>query len=187
MTREEIAALASRAKMVNEMEDSFSWKVKDRRSSKSRLTFIEQVRFHQALYRLWLFCSMYGLEAISEDDNELFSDTGVRRKFFAAFSTSQLEEILDVLEFLNDIAQRTLTRDGDHIEWSDAYTLASDWLPFCGPEILWEVHTTGSCDMDNRYEESLIEASENDIQPSACFFQLEEILKERKSARFSSN
>lgn len=90
---------------------------KDRSSQASRLTSLESYKFRRALYRLWLYFAVYGLqvgddklnenqeldeEDEDEDDNQ-FEDIFVKRQsFLNCFTGLEFDEIDRISDFFEE-------------------------------------------------------------------------------------
>ncbi|KAH7913801.1 hypothetical protein BJ138DRAFT_1124096 [Hygrophoropsis aurantiaca] len=164
ISNREIKALPSKASVVQELENTFSYRAKDRRFKTSQLTPVERLRFQKAAYRIWLYSSLYGFEGCvvrrrrtdatfdlfaedidAEDIADYTEDCSLKqKKFFYQFPTPEVREIGEVVTFMKDIA-----RQSEEIGLVDDFE-ASNWYLedialFHGPE---EVYLTSMGDAD---------------------------------------
>ncbi|EGN98506.1 hypothetical protein SERLA73DRAFT_183555 [Serpula lacrymans var. lacrymans S7.3] len=159
ITCDEAVKMSHHLKVVNELEDLFSWRQKDRTSSTSRLSDMESLRFRRAMYRIWLFSSIYGRPSVPEggflfdEEDEaganMLESIIKQRGFMSSFSASELQELERVMCFLSEIAK-----------WSgDANTCfiiaTRTWVGHalsCGPQTILQAYN-GKLDELNVLEE----------------------------------
>ncbi|OJA17762.1 hypothetical protein AZE42_04860 [Rhizopogon vesiculosus] len=107
-SRRDIRSLVAVSNTVQELENLFSLRMKNRRFQTSQLSLAESTRFQKAMYRLTLFSAIYGIESprLVEDDSDEGLELAVeeaqnlRKSFFSCFTTPELREIQRVDFFL---------------------------------------------------------------------------------------
>ncbi|KAF9817511.1 hypothetical protein IEO21_03362 [Rhodonia placenta] len=102
LTRAEANLLEWHGPVVQELEDIFSWRNKDRASPKSTLTLAESSRFCSAMYRFWLYCEVHGPPEYWEDDEpQDFSQECAN--FFKAYVLDDIFDIARAADFIADL------------------------------------------------------------------------------------
>ncbi|PCH33371.1 hypothetical protein WOLCODRAFT_147473 [Wolfiporia cocos MD-104 SS10] len=103
--RREAERLVKNGIVVRALEDVFSWRCKDRRSSSSRLSPEESMRFHRAMYCFWLFCGIYCIPAkgVSNSSGAEINHSEHHAQFLRSFSAEELLEIRRVADFCADL------------------------------------------------------------------------------------
>lgn len=145
---QEAHMLAKNAKIAHTLEALFSWRCKDRTSRVSKLTNDESLRFQSALYRLWVYSVVYGMQPRSNDeedndDNDV-ADNGIldiqtirprRQSFLDSFTMPHLDEMEQVASFLKDIATWVIRAN-----WRDAHIIDGfgDLALYNGPRAVLE-------------------------------------------------
>ncbi|KAK7468928.1 hypothetical protein VKT23_003423 [Stygiomarasmius scandens] len=151
LTTDEARLVTENAKVVNRLEDLFSFRHKDRKFQTSRLTPTESYRFRRAMYRVMLFCRVFyfglvpfldwlGLDEEGrldfdpdEVDPEVISRILLaRRVFLKQFDSEDLVQIYAVYRFLLEL-----------VRWVDlgnnSVTLDyPDYVIYYGPEKVLE-------------------------------------------------
>ncbi|KAH7923083.1 hypothetical protein BV22DRAFT_1036762 [Leucogyrophana mollusca] len=134
LTNEEVRMLVDKAKVVEGLEDIFSWREKDRNFTTSQLSAAESARFHRAMYRIWLFATIYGHTACVHRDDIEFDEHETRqheKKFLASFVTPELREIERLATFMCQIA--TWAENAGYTEHEYFGDSFSDFALFHGP------------------------------------------------------
>ncbi|TRM63865.1 hypothetical protein BD626DRAFT_547677 [Schizophyllum amplum] len=110
MTSREVNFMTTMSENVRQLEDIFSRRHKCRRLSTSQLTYDESRRFRQGVYRILVFCRLYGVNdrlhrELSEDwDDEAVDEAREQRyMFLKQYSTVALHEIHMVAQFLQQL------------------------------------------------------------------------------------
>ncbi|KAJ7501048.1 hypothetical protein B0H11DRAFT_1993456 [Mycena galericulata] len=105
--------LEKNSRVVEELEDIYSLKNKDRTSSKSLLTQDESWRFRRAMYRIMMFCNMFTEEPFEGEDIDDTMEGRVemirlqRIAVLDEYSTVELHQLYSVVKFMRGIV-RTL-------------------------------------------------------------------------------
>ncbi|KAF9461497.1 hypothetical protein BDZ94DRAFT_1310514 [Collybia nuda] len=176
ITPSEARILAHNAQTVQELEDCYSFRRRDRTSRTSVLTHIESKRFQRALYRIILLSFAYGLDSISYQDKSLrqfFSDPDeldrnyVKQKRFLNRFVSEEDGILGG------------GADGSFSGCLDVY----DWDLECtyfavGPAVILDCYKNGTAHM---HTGPVLKRFKEDNGPYSKFITLtvEILLKER--------
>ncbi|KAL0960749.1 hypothetical protein HGRIS_005772 [Hohenbuehelia grisea] len=120
LTKEETKALLRVARTAGRLEHIFSWMEKDK-TRKHALSPEESWRFRRAIYRVMLYCEIFGPERayehpdespfFAQEDDEVDIDDirALRRKrkvFLDAFNALELLELHSVLIFLESLLER---------------------------------------------------------------------------------
>ncbi|KAJ6612869.1 hypothetical protein B0H10DRAFT_2050792 [Mycena sp. CBHHK59/15] len=119
---------------VQSLEDVFSLRHKNRTSKTSTLFAAESARFHRALYRIMMYCMLFGPNshsaAVHTDFGERIQQH--RRAFLGAFSSAELYALHSTLEFLRELVN--WVTNPEELEFVDGahpanITLAAGPLP----------------------------------------------------------
>ncbi|THV02975.1 hypothetical protein K435DRAFT_836045 [Dendrothele bispora CBS 962.96] len=96
--------LTINAEVVNQLEDLFSLRHKNRHFKTSQLTPTESFRFRQAMYRVMLYCNVFHRDHykrwVFEDSDEFKRIQSAKERFLAEFCSRELLRIYDVSCFL---------------------------------------------------------------------------------------
>ncbi|KAH7910115.1 hypothetical protein BJ138DRAFT_1009494 [Hygrophoropsis aurantiaca] len=138
ITSEEVRMLVEKVKVADALEDLFSCRYKDKRFPNSQLTAVESARFHSAMYRLWLFTSIYGCQGRDDDDEiDVEAMRLIETKYFASLTTTQLREVERVVTFLirlSNSSEHTYESHYDIDNFSPQFSL------FNGPHAVLKAH-----------------------------------------------
>jgi hypothetical protein len=99
-----------------------AYRNKDRTLRKSQLSHAESLRFHRAIYRIWLLSLTYGMGSTTgdprrRDDND-YPDSRLevylskQKEFLAKYTSTELHEIRTVALFLYSLAIWAMAVDG---------------------------------------------------------------------------
>ncbi|KAJ7098583.1 hypothetical protein B0H15DRAFT_821305 [Mycena belliarum] len=120
LSPEERARLQKNAGLVNELEDRFSLRHKDRTSKTSQLTALESHRFARAMYRIMLYCEVFYLplnlddiDSMEDEEDDIEKIQKARQKMLEEYSTAELLEIRDAVDFLHELIKEVLDDDDD--------------------------------------------------------------------------
>ncbi|KAF9061443.1 hypothetical protein BDP27DRAFT_1338083 [Rhodocollybia butyracea] len=121
ITAEETHKLVPNAKLVERMEDLFSFRYHDRHSSSSQLSLSESTNFRKAVYHLMLYSSIfhpsswpYVDDDSDESDFERRSREQLRKriKLLSALHTPELLQMHSAAEFLREMLSYCMRSDG---------------------------------------------------------------------------
>ncbi|KAJ7752383.1 hypothetical protein B0H16DRAFT_1317503 [Mycena metata] len=113
ITAEEKRKLQENSKIVDELEDVYSFTQKDRTSRTSVLTPDESHRFRRAMYRIMLYTGIFRGDRYDIDQLEELSDEDIkhiqaqRTAVLSEFPTDELREIWAVVRFLRGVFEQT--------------------------------------------------------------------------------
>lgn len=152
LSREDITSLVAISTAVQELENLFSWRMKDRRYKTSQLSLVESTRFQKAMYRLSLFSAVYGHNAyesnIETDSDEEEIDSALeeakklRKGFFGSLSTPELRDIQRIETFLRGIIARAEGAQFTTIPPA-IYSPESSFVLYCAPHNVIDVYKGG--------------------------------------------
>ncbi|EIN11426.1 hypothetical protein PUNSTDRAFT_141795 [Punctularia strigosozonata HHB-11173 SS5] len=100
--REEVRQLVGNARSINELEDLFSWRYKNRTNNRSQLTADESLRFHRAAYRYWTYCRVFGLIPGEPQPADSLDTDALGLRYLEQFPDDELRAIEAVVLFARE-------------------------------------------------------------------------------------
>ncbi|KAJ7440805.1 hypothetical protein B0H11DRAFT_2098339 [Mycena galericulata] len=121
ITAAEEGNLENNSRVVEELEDIYSLKNKDRTSRKSLLTQDESWRFRRALYRIMMFCNMFTEEPFLGEDIDDTMDGRVemirlqRIAVLNQYPTVELHQLYSVVKFMRSILRTVIIHPRERV------------------------------------------------------------------------
>ncbi|KAJ7450359.1 hypothetical protein FB451DRAFT_1146309 [Mycena latifolia] len=169
LTPEERARLQKNAGVVNQLEDIFSLRHKDRTSKTSQLTALESRRFARAMYRVMLYCELFYLplnlddiDSLEDEPEELEKIQKARRALLNEYPTPELLEIRAAVAFLHELIEEVLD-DGD-------FDRLKDICISTGPAVILQAYLTKATDVFEEAHEPEVMTSGEDNALFGAFF-----------------
>ncbi|KAJ6555350.1 hypothetical protein DFH09DRAFT_1165238 [Mycena vulgaris] len=182
LSPEERMRLQKNAAIVNQLEDIFSLRHKDRTSKTSQLTALESHRFTRAMYRVMLYCELFYLplnlddiDSMEDEPEELEKIQKARHAMLNEYTTSELLEIRAVVAFLHELI-------GEVVDEGDADRL-KDICIATGPAVVLEAYLAKAAEPFEEALEPEVMGSGEDNALFGGFFSrpMEEIWSKRNA------
>ncbi|KAL0960743.1 hypothetical protein HGRIS_005767 [Hohenbuehelia grisea] len=159
-TTTEVRALSAIANLAARLEILLSRLCKDKRSKNSRLSPSESWRLRRALYRIMIYCAVFGLDRPPMDagfDQIPQSVRTEQKDFFADMDTTELAELQVVVTFLKDLGKCACL--GDDLD-NDLLILVA-FLFLYGPHAILHCYEQGT--LGDIYEAQYNDFAFNDL------------------------